>query len=241
MANNTIHREVKNPQIYARQLSDYMAASQRAGRTIVRDCKFQARARIIQHNKAKAVVARFLRGEKDLVYLHRCAKALRNQMADSDFERDLLDHNADYIDRTAETSANLVLPNAEVSAYGSKSPTIVLGGVRVTTELFFRFRRLTRTNKVRVGIGALRYAKGKELDAEVGKWQSAFLFGLLREISTEDEAATERKLCVTIDAYSGRVHPAPSDSIRRYRDMEAACQTIAERWPNVQPPANAIL
>ena len=241
MAKNTTHREVKKPQVSARHLSDYMAAGQRAGRTIIRNCKFQPRARVIQHDKAKPVVARFIRGEKDLGYLKRCAIALRTQMADSDFERDLLDHNADYIDRTAEIGANIILPNAEISAYGGRSPTVIIAGVRVTTELFFRFRRLTRTNKIRIGIGTLRYAKGKHLDPEVGKWQSTFLFGLLQTLNTEDEAEPERKLCITIDAYSGIVHSAPGDSISRYRDMEAACQTIAERWPNVQPPDDAIL
>ena len=240
MANNTTHREVKKPQITLRHLADYMAARQRVERTIVRDSKYQPKARVIQHNKAKIAVSRFIRGEKDLDYLHRFAAALRNQMADSDFDRDVLDHNADYVERAAEISTNIVLPNGKISSYGSKSPAIMLGGVRVTTELFFRFRRLTRTNKIRIGIGALRYAKGKPLDPEVGKWQSAFLFGFLREINTEYGADPELKLCITIDAYSGKVHPAPTDAVRRYRDMEAACKSIAERWPNVEPPVGAI-
>src|ERR1019366_6730326 len=41
-------------------------------------------------------------------------------------------------------------------------------------------------------------------------------------------------------ARSGRL-PAPSDSVSRFREMEAACATIAERWQNIEPPAGAIL
>ena len=217
-----------------------MAASHKVARSIVRNCKYQSTARVIQHNLAKAAVSRFIRsGGEDVAVLLDTANMLRNRMTDSDFERDLLDHNADYIEQVANVSAGLVLPDAEILAPG-KFPAINLGGVKVTTEIFFRLRRLTKTNKIRVGIGTLRYAKGKALPAAVGVWQSAFLFGYLNVVNTEEEAEPEHKLCVTVDGYSGMVYPAPTDSIRRYQNMEAACEAIAERWPNIAPPPNAV-
>jgi hypothetical protein len=36
-------------------------------------------------------------------------------------------------------------------------------------------------------------------------------------------------------------HEAPTDSVSRFKNMEAACASIAERWPNVAPPPNAVL
>jgi hypothetical protein len=35
--------------------------------------------------------------------------------------------------------------------------------------------------------------------------------------------------------------PAPGSAITMFANMKAACQTIAERWPNVPPPKGAIL
>jgi hypothetical protein len=235
------HREVKKPQISARSLADFMAASETAKRTIVRGCKYQPIARVIQHDEAKLTVAKFIRdGRDDISLLTEAAKRIRNRMADTDFDRDLYDHNADYIDQFAKALAVLELPEAEVLAPGA-TPALMLSGVRVTAELHFRLRRLTRTNKIRVGAGMLRYAKGRSLAAPVADWQSAFIFGYLNRTGIEDGADTEHALCLTVDAYSGKTHPAPGDAVRRFQNMESACATIAERWPNILPPPNAAI
>jgi len=59
--------------------------------------------------------------------------------------------------------------------------------------------------------------------------------------NTEEAAEPEHKLCVTIDAYTGVAHAAPTDAVRRFQNMRAACETIAEWWPRVAPPTGAVL
>lgn len=234
------HREVKLPQISARYLADYMAASERARRTIVRNCKYQPIARVVQHDEAKLVVAKHIREMKpDVDGLVAQAQALRERMADSDFDRDLFDHNADYIARFADVYPELTLPDADRIVPGKVFP-ITRHGVKITTEIHLRLRRLTKTNKVRVGAGMLRYAKGKALSQSVADWQAAFLYGYLGFVGVEDGAEVEHKLCLAIDAYIGIAYSAPTNSAGRFRDMEAACATIAERWPNIAPPPGAI-
>jgi hypothetical protein len=233
------HRLVKNPQISARFLADFMAASEQAKRTIVRKCKFQAIGRVVQHDEAKAAISKFIRDGGDIGELQQRAQSLRDRMADDDFDRDLFDHNADYIDRFAAIYVELQLPKADVSAPGQPDP-IDLNGVKVNADLSFRLQRVTKTNKVRIGAGMLRYAKGTPLPEAVAEWQSAFLFGYLTKKTDPAMAEPEWKLCVTIDAHGGVCHPAPSNSISRFQNMEAACATIAERWPNIPPPPNAV-
>jgi hypothetical protein len=234
------HRMVNEPKISARYLADFMAASERGRRTIVRGCKYQPIARLVQHDEAKSTVSKFLRdGDGNTATLTDRAQILRNRMADSDFDRDLLDHNADYIDRFAEVFPDLALPNVEFHPPG-KAPPIELNGVTVTTEMQFRLRRLTKTNKIRVGGAAFRYAKGKTLSPEVANWQSAFMLGYLHQTGTEPEAEAEAQLCLTIDAAGGVCHPAPTDAVSRFNNMEAACATIAEWWPNITAPDGAV-
>jgi len=63
-------------------LADYMAASEQRRRTIIRGCKYRPIARLVQHDKAKAAVAKFIRdGGEDEKYLIKRAKALRNHAA----------------------------------------------------------------------------------------------------------------------------------------------------------------
>ena len=88
----------------------------------------------------------------------------------------------------------------------------------------FRLRRLTRTNKVRWGGGMLRYAKGKPLPTAVAEWQSAFLFGYIGMATDDtDGSLAEHALGLTVDVHSGVAHPAPTDAVRRFQNMKAAC------------------
>jgi hypothetical protein len=234
------HREIKKPQISARYLADYMAATQTAGRTIIRGCKYQPIARVVQHDEAKAAVGKAIRDGDGPEVLAAKSQALRDRLADSDFDRDVYDHNADYIDRFASVQKTLALPDADILAPGPHPP-IILSGVRVTVDLAFRLRRLTKSNKIRVGVAALRYAKGKALSPSVCQWQSALLFGSLTQVGVVDGADAERQLCLTIDAYTGKAYTAPTDAVRRFQQMKSACTTIAEWWPNIPPPPSAKL
>jgi hypothetical protein len=235
------HRQVKSAQISARFLADYMAGSEQARRTIARGCKYQSKARVIQHDEAKRTVGKFMReGLTHIGTLAAKSEELRNRLADGPFDRDLFDHNADYIDRFALVASKLTLPKADRIAPGP-TPAVDLMGVKVTPEIQFRFVRTTSTNKVRIGGVMLRYAKGKPLSPTVAAWQSAFLFGYLKLTNLDESAEAEHKLCLTVDAYTGICYPAPTDAVSRFNNMKAACATIAERWPMIEPPPGAIL
>jgi hypothetical protein len=82
----------------------------------------------------------------------------------------------------------------------------------------------------------LRYAKGEELDASTAEWQTPGLFDFLKMIYPLEEAEAERKLCVVVDAYTGKIHTAPGNAVYRFNEMKAACADIAERWPAIAPP-----
>jgi hypothetical protein len=115
-----------------------------------------------------------------------------------------------------------------------------MGGVNVGVDIQFRLRRVTKNNQIKIGAAAFRYSKGKPLKPETANWQSAFLLGYLGEAMVEVDASPESKICLTLDMFSGTVHPAPTDSITRCKNMQAACVAIAERWENIKPPANAV-
>lgn len=241
MPDEKTHRLARSVRISARMLADYMDASERAKRSIVRNCKFVPIAKIVQHDEAKHVISRFLADPSmGAGHLHEAAARLRARDAESDFERDLFDHNADYIERFIETFPRLSLPEAEILPAGD-APPLMIAGVRINVELNLRLRRTTRTNRLKIGAATLRYAKGKALSPGAAAWQSAFLFGYLARLAEDEAAQPEQALCLTIDVYAGVAHPAPTDSVRRFQNIEAACESIIERWPNVKPPPNARL
>ncbi len=224
-----------------RFLADFMAATSTTQRSIVRSCKFPPIARLVQHKEAKLFIAKFIRSENpDTTELTEKAQELRNRLADNQFDRDLYDHNADYLDRYASVHAAVVLPKAEILSPGLHS-TIMINGVKVSPELHFRFQRVTKSNEIKIGAGMLRYQKGKPLSPILAAWQSAILLGYLNLTNSDDNQTPEGKLCVTVDAYAGTVHQAPTNAKSRFSQTESSCETIAEWWPNIKPPPNAIL
>lgn len=242
MSDSATHRLVKTPKVNSRYLSDYMVASERARRTIIRDCKYRKIARSIQHDRAKAFITNALRsGAIGPSQLKEEGQRLLDMMADSDFDRETLDINGDFLIAYGEAFSMDTFPKTAEIMDGPLGFKANINGVEVNADIRFAVQRVTRTNRLRTGLGTIRYAKNKPLDEEVGAYQSSALFGCCKMLDVQNDAAPEEKLCLTLDCATGKFIPAPTDATRRFQNMEAACSTIAERWDNIEPPEGAIL
>lgn len=240
-ATKKTHTEVKQPRMSIRRLADYMGASEQARRGIVQSCKYRAIARVVQHNEAKAAISsHILSGVDGPGDLQKRADLIRSKLADDDFESDVNEHNADYIERFIASLGNVELPDADRLPTRDFEP-LTLNGVKVTFNPQLLLRRITKTNKIKAGALMLRYGKGAPLPPTVGGWQSAAIFGYMRTLEEVEKIEADRPLCITLDAYAGKCHEAPSNAIYLFNEMKAACATIAERWPAIKPPKSAIL
>lgn len=239
------HREVKKPQMDVRFLADYMAAQgrERARRSIVQGCRYQKLARLYNHKEAKSTILPYFSsgGSGDMTSMEAKAQSLRDRIADSQYERNLYDYNADYLEAFYQGYAPASMPKADLLP-AEPIPKAVISGVTLTFETFASFRRAMQgSNRIRNGALMLRYKKGDPLQTEIGQWQSAILFGFMCKYGSYGEVEPEKKLCVTYDVVSGHGHIAPTDSVNRFKEAEAACATIAEAWENMPPPNGAVL
>lgn len=242
MSDSATHRLVKTPKVNSRYLSDYMVASERVRRTIIRDCKYRKIARAIQHERAKAFITNSLRsGDIGSEALKAEGQRFLDMMADTDFDRATLDVNGDFLIAYGEAFSMETLPSTAEIVDAQPGFKANINGVEVNPDIRFAVQRVTRTNRLRTGLGTIRYAKNKPLDEEVGAYQSSVLFGCRKMIDVQDETAPEEKLCLTLDCATGNFFPAPTDATRRFQNMEAACASIAERWDNIEPPEGAVI
>jgi hypothetical protein len=234
------HVKVAEPEISVRYLADYMAASERKKRTIVAGCKYRPVARLVQHQEARLTISAALRkGVATAEALKERAKSIRAKLATDDFDALTNEINADYVEQFSQVVASMDLPKAEIFP-GKIFPVLKINGVKLAFTPNLVFRRLTKTNKVRCGALMLRYAKGKPLDPEIGAYQSSAIFGLLGEHTDEEGSEPEKSLCLTLDAMTGKLYAAPGAAVSNFANMKAACQSIAERWPNIPSPEGAI-
>lgn len=229
MAQKT-HVLVKEPEISVRYLADYMAASERARRTLEITFKYRPIARLVQHQEAKLVVASHIVGGKaNAADLKDKSEYIRNKLADDDFEVLVNEANAAYVERVSQIIGGLELPKANLS-FAPKYDAMLINGVRLRFNPQITLDRVTKTNKPKRGALIFRYAKGKPLKPVVAKYQSAAVFGVMREIAGKENCdEIERGLCLTVDAYAGEVHEAAGDAATDYANMRALLLTLAER------------
>ena len=240
MSAKPTHRHVKTPTVNGRYLSDYMEASERARRTILRGCKYPPIAKLLQHDIAKNFISKMLRGDSPTSdKLSQEATRLKAMMADTPFDRELLDVNADFLAAYAKVFQTGKLPLEGASAPPSRLK-VKLSGVTVNPDVRVSLRRVTKANKVKTGYLTIRYAKGKPLDQSVGMWQSAMLLAVRKMQDQGTEFEAESALCCTLDAVTGELISAPGDAVTRFKNMEAACATIFGGWANIEPPDGAI-
>ncbi len=235
------HVEVKAPEIDVRNLADYMAASERKRRSIIEGCKFRPIARLLQHREARITVASALRRhETDPQVLADKAESIRSKIATDDFDALTNETNADYVKQFSSVIAKVQLPAADILP-GKSFPVIPVNGVNIRFSPDLLLRRKTKSNKLKRGAVMLRYAKGKGLSEAIAGWQSAAILGMLGEHADEEGAEPEKALCVTIDCHTGETYAALGAAVSMFANMKAACQSIAERWPNIPPPDGAVL
>lgn len=242
MAEDKTHSLREKPGMSASKLADYMAASEQARRSILKGCKYRPIARVVQHQVAKESIADSLSSaEFDAGALEVRVEILRNGLHGSDFDNEVAEHNADYIERFLEMKPELPKRVKEVIKAG-KMPPLDLDGFALSFAPDLILKRTNQRNVPKVGVAFLRYGKNKPISDEVGCWQGAISFGYLDTKLKQGASETdpEKELCVTLDVWSGKCHPAPGNAIYRFNEVRAACVGIVERWGQIPPPDGAV-
>ena len=115
-----------------------------------------------------------------------------------------------------------------------------MGGAEVSFWPDLYVARTNVKNNRKIGALCLRYSKSSALPEKTALFQSAMMFGFLKMKPFEEPSTPELTLCQTVDAYNGKVYVAPSNSVYLFNEMKAVCGSIAQQWPNIEPPLNAV-
>lgn len=226
----------------ANRLADYMAASEQAKRSILKACKYRPRARVIQHADAKESISDWVSsGGLDEEALKTRVEILRNGLQGSEFDNEVAEHNADYIERFLAVKPSLP-PSAQQVLKAGKMPPLDLDGFNLSFSPNLLLRRVNRRNVPKMGVAFFRYSKGKALDPEVACWQGAISMGYLTTKLKQGliDTDAERDLCVAIDMWSGETHTAPTNAVYRFNEVRAVCAGIVERWNQIPAPEGAV-
>ena len=235
------HREVPEPEISVRHLADFMAASERARRTIVEGCKYRPIARLVQHKEATlAISGAIQKGALDEQALKDKARFIRNKLADDDFEALTNEVNADYVEKFSEVVASIKLPDADVlpGKVFHHSKSMVSGCVSRPISCCVGSTKPTSSVGELSCFDTRKEKRSQQLSADFSRRRHS---DFLKEYAPEEGSDVDKTICVTLNAFTGELYPAPGSSLSMFANMKAACMTIAERWPNIGPPKAAAI
>ncbi len=230
------------PGMSIRMLADYMTASEQAKRTLLTRSKYAPIAPTIQHDAAReSIIEHLSSGDRSADLIERRIAILKSGLQGSPFEVDKAENNADYLERYLETTPSLPAKAQEVLP-GDKMSALDIEGFVLRCTPHFILKRTTKTNVPKIGLGFLRYSKGKALPLEAACWQGAIAVGYLNTKVQQGlaDVDADREITAVVDVWTGECHIAPSNSVYRFNEVKAACAGIAQRWAQIPPPANAV-
>jgi len=222
------------------KLAEYMAASDQARRTIVKNCKFVPLARFMQHKIAQKTIADHIEDGNPLPGdLVEKAEQIRNMLADTDFEQTTFDQNADYVQSFADVAKAFDLSGFDLTASEHKFDR-EFSGTMIKFRPNLLASRKTQANTQKIGSGMFRYSKSGPVASDVAEFQCAFMYGYFGDFPFIEEAKPEEKLSFVLCANSGKTYTTPKKPIYKYNEMKAVCSDIAEKWENVEAPKGAV-
>lgn len=240
MVEKPTHREVKHPRLSDNKLADYMSASEQVRRGILQSCKYQRKTAVIQHQDAKKMIAdSMVNGKLNKSKLMSKLEIYEGKITDSEFEEEVKTHNIDYV-KIVLTMGFEPIKGSDFERCKTQKK-LDFNGTEISFFPDVLVARTNQRNNRKIGALNLRYSKSAKLPEQTALYQSALMFGVLRDAPFEPEATAEHALCQTLDGFNGKVYCAPTNSIYLYKEMIAACSAIALQWPNIKPPAGAVL
>jgi hypothetical protein len=232
------HRE---PRISANKLAEYVLADESRKKTIIREAKFAKKLLIVPYSRTRKFIAyAFAPDSLDIDKLvGRAEEIERENDAEgiSEWQRNDNTNSALALKKLASLAPELSWKDARI--LHERLGGIVIAGVKVSVqpELVFRFEH---RNIPKVGAIILNTAKGDEKSLGrnnggycIGDYLSSLLFQMLLSKSPPVPPPLNSK-CFAVDVFREQVYTAPANYRKLSKNLEAACEVIALRWPEIQ-------
>lgn len=218
------------PRISVNKLAEYVVTqSPRRRRTIITDQIKPSPYVTSRYEDARRVLAQHLsEPSRERKQLLRMGAVLRDRAAelsaDDDRRKSLL-ASARAVEAFADIADRLKVKNAIATTGARRNADLVVAGVRVVVCPDVAF--LERGTERRVGGAKFHFPVANRLTTEALRYAAAMLYAHHEHRGD----SPRRDACIAVDVMAGEFESAPRAMKERMKNVEAACQEIAERWP----------
>ena len=225
--------ERQNPRISLNALAEYVVASPRRQRAILREQKYPQPIRTAYYREAERAIIRCIAGRTDVDGVRRIARILEGRAANTGYERSRLQNGVLAMTRFADVYSNFDLRNLDIRVANPRPAIVEIRQVVVSVRPELLLEGPVRgQDGNRYGMLKLYFGKDDPIDGGRADCTGAIVQRYAMEQLPADQPS-DRRLCRVLDVFAGRLIEAPRATIRTFENIEAACEGIAALWNGV--------
>lgn len=218
-----------NPRISVNKLAEYMRATPARRRGIIRDQKQPREIVVARYQDVYAAIADCLLNANDLAPVHERLETLYMATPKTTWEAQDKQLSADALESFLTFVDEIDLSGFDVAKAPENLPLMTISGVGVSVKPAVLLR-IPGTSQV-VGAVHVYVSKLFAFEQEAAAYAGTILHQYLDAVLSQGRADSAR--CFVIDVFKQEVYCSPRSYKKRRRDIEAACEEIAQRWSAV--------
>jgi hypothetical protein len=187
------------------------------------------------HREASEAASQYLAaGAQDPEPLRRRIQSLSQSTSDKVGTARRANANIDAIETLLDMLDDIDLLDAEPSLGGNTAPKIRRFNVDISVRPEIIMRGSLGKGKRGVGALKLHFSKTHPHTEETAGYVSAIVQEYCgTHLVHDDDEGVNPKYCQVIDVASGTVFGGVKSTMKRMKDVDAACQNIAALWPTI--------
>lgn len=218
------------PRISVSKLAEYMVATPARRRSIIRDQKHPLTFVAGRYSEVYKAVAECLRRGYDVTPVHQAIERLYKAIPKTNWQAQDQQLSAEALEAFLTFVDEVDFGSLVVTRSGDNAPLMRVAGVDVSVRPELQLR--TGDSSALAGAVKLYLSKLFPFDEKASEYAGTVVHQYAHEVLGSAAAKIDPKNCYVIDIFARRVHVAPRTFKQRRKDVEAACEEIAQRWPS---------
>lgn len=214
-----------SPEISINPLAEYVGASERRKRTIVRQQKYPSDFIVARYRTARAAFSNYFKGGYDQSVLIRAIERLQGKIPTSDWSRNDTANSIEALRRFLSLkipfkSLKCRFSKPDIKAYNINGVAII-----VSPDLMLEWE--IEGQKF---VGAIKFfIKKKKMTLQQGRLSASLLADFMKRINSK-ETIISKQHCICVDVMEQRIFSAPTDIREEMGLVSDACNEISMLW-----------
>lgn len=217
-----------DPKITANKLGEYLCASPRRRRSIIKTLQQEAPYAALHYVDARNSITSYMAGEITEKELIRRSEELKNFTSDKEFIVNTKRASGIAIEQFLDVVNDIVISKCIIKKGDDfESSHLEISGVKVTTkpDLIIMDEREQDV----IGCIKFSFSQSAPLEENAAEYTATIMKKYLEE-KLSNGVKIESKNVIVVDNPTGEVYEAPKSYKSRIKDIEAGCEEIAARW-----------